>query len=185
MAKAPRIGAGKQRLAADIGRVEAWRVNRALHAHTLRVATDTRWRTLLCVAPRAALHLGLPGVWPSNTLRTLQSDGDLGARMAHAMTPHRNVAIIGTDAPQLTKALIARAFQSLASAPFVMGPSEDGGFWLLAARDGRAAARAMHPVRWSSEQAMADVLRNLDSKVVRLPTLHDIDDVNDLRALRR
>ncbi|MGH6951698.1 MAG: TIGR04282 family arsenosugar biosynthesis glycosyltransferase, partial [Vitreimonas sp.] len=149
MAKAPLLGAGKTRLARDIGAVEAWRINRALQARTLRVACDGRWRTLLCVSPDAAIAWRLPRVWPREVARMAQGGGDLGQRMARALAPCRNVAMIGTDCPELTRARIASAYKALRRAPFALGPAHDGGFWLIAARNGAAAARAMAGVRWS------------------------------------
>jgi uncharacterized protein len=183
MAKAPRVGVGKSRLAAEIGKTQAWRINRALQAHTLRVACDRRWRTLLCVTPDQAVAQAI-GVWPRTIARLPQGGGDLGARLARALAGRRNVVVIGTDCPGLTRALIARAFAALKRAPYALGPAHDGGFWLLAARSGDAAARAMAGVRWSSKHAAADVLRNLGGKVALLPTLRDIDVAADL-ALQR
>lgn len=181
MAKAPRVGVGKSRLAAELGRVEAWRINRALHAHTLAMAKDRRWRTLLCVAPDPVIALALPGVWPLDMPRLAQGRGDLGERLARGLEPHRNVAVIGADCPALTRAHIASAFAALKRAPFALGPARDGGFWLLAARSGAQAARAMGQVRWSSPHAASDVVRNLGAgNVARLAMLHDVDVAADL-----
>lgn len=181
MAKAPRLGAGKTRLAQEIGALEAWRINRALQAHTLRVAQDERWRTLLCVTPDAAVNWRLPGVWPDDVARIAQGEGDLGARMARALAPHRNVAMIGTDCPELTRAHIASAYRALRRTPFALGPAHDGGFWLIAARDGAAAARAMTGVRWSTKHAARDVIANLGpANVALLATLRDVDTAADI-----
>ncbi len=183
MAKAPRVGVGKQRLARDIGRTEAWRINRALHGVTLRAACDPRWRTLLCVTPDRAAGERF-SVWPRGVARIAQGGGDLGARLARALAAHRGVAIIGTDCPRLSRAHIAATFAALMRAPFALGPTPDGGFWVLAARDGRAAARAMAGVRWSSAQAADDVLHNLaPARVAMLETLGDVDVAADLRAV--
>lgn len=185
MAKAPRVGVGKTRLAADVGRAEAWRINRALQRRTLRVACSGRWRTILCVAPDKATSLALPGVWSSKVRRVPQGRGDLGARLARALVRHRYVAVIGTDCPGISRAQIVRAFVALKRAPFALGPAHDGGFWLLAARRGREAARAMANVRWSSEHAAADVIAKLGAgNVALLETLHDIDTYEDMRAYR-
>lgn len=182
MAKAPRLGVGKTRLAAGVGSAQALRINRALQARTMRAAIDPRWRTLLCVTPDDAVDLDLPGLWPRDVAREPQGEGDLGARLARALTARRRVAVIGTDCPELTRAHIAAAFNVLRQAPFALGPAEDGGFWLLAARDGSAAARAMVNVRWSSKHTAKDVIRNLGAKrVALLATLRDIDVAADLK----
>lgn len=181
MAKAPLLGGGKSRLAAEIGRVEAWRVNRKLHFRTLREVADPRWTAVLCVASRRALGLSLPGVWPSCMRRELQADGDLGVRLAHALRARRWVAVVGTDALGMTRARIAAAFAALRRAPFVMGPAVDGGFWLLAARSGSDAADAMANVRWSTRHTAKDLIANLGAdRVALLDTLRDVDTAADL-----
>ncbi len=183
MAKAPRIGVGKTRLAADVGKTEAWRINRALQAHTMRVARSVRWRTLLCVTPDDAVDLRLPDVWPDDVVRIAQGEGDLGEKLARALTPYRHVAVIGTDCAELTAAHLASAFVALRRAPFALGSAHDGGFWLLAARSGAAAARAMANVRWSTKHAARDVICNLGARnVALLANLRDVDTVADLRG---
>lgn len=185
MAKAPLIGTGKTRLAKEIGSVEAWRVNRALHTHTLKVARDAQWRTILCVSPDSSIRIALPRIWPRTVARVVQGGGDLGERLARALAPHKSVAVIGTDCPMLRRKHIAAAFAALRRAPFALGPTHDGGFWLLAARRGAQAARAMGNVRWSSEYAAADVLHNLGAaNVSLLPLLRDIDVAADLAFVR-
>lgn len=184
MAKAPRVGVGKSRLAAEIGRAEAWRINRGLHLHTMRLARDVRWAVTLCVVPDSAVRQAID-VWPRNLTRAPQGGGDLGARLARALKGRRNVAVIGTDCPSVTPSHIAQAFAALRRAPFALGPAHDGGFWLLAARSGDAGARGMINVRWSSPHAAEDVLRNLGAhNVALLPMLRDIDVAEDLRAYR-
>lgn len=183
MAKAPRLGHGKSRLARDIGRVEAWRINRRFNARTLRAALDPRWRSVLCVAPDRALALDLPGVWPHALPRIAQGHGDLGARMARALKQHRLVAMIGTDCPGLSHRHIATAFQALRRKPFVLGPTHDGGFWIIAARRGADAAQAMAGVRWSTQHAAQDVIANLGrERMALIATLQDVDSAADLSA---
>lgn len=188
MAKAPRLGQGKSRLAREVGRVEALRINRLLHARTARAALDVRWRTILCISPDRDVDLVLPGVWslvypPSR--RQPQGQGDLGARLARALAPHRSVAVVGTDCPSMTRAHVAAAFRALCRKPFALGRAHDGGFWILAARDGARAARAMHSVRWSSKHAAADVVAALGKRnVALLATLRDVDTLDDWRAYR-
>jgi glycosyltransferase A (GT-A) superfamily protein (DUF2064 family) len=182
MAKRPQLG--KHRLAAEIGAARALETNCALHVHTLREARDPRWRTLLCVAPDAAVDEDV-AEWPRDVERMAQGEGDLGARLARVLAGYDNVAVIGTDCPLLTRGLLADAFIALRASPFVLGPTDDGGFWILAARSGAASARAMANVRWSSEHSAADVLRNLGENVALAPRLYDIDTAADLARWRR
>jgi rSAM/selenodomain-associated transferase 1 len=185
MARAPRVGEGKTRLAAEIGAVQAWRINCALQARTLHAARDPRWKTLLCVTPPDALNLDLPRVWPRTVARIAQGEGDLGERMGRALVAHQRVAVIGTDCADITRTHIASAFAALKRAPFALGPALDGGFWLLAARSGAEAAQCMSNVRWSTKHAAKDVLRNLGAaNVALLATLRDVDTGADVKTIR-
>lgn len=186
MAKAPRLGAAKTRLAREIGRVEAWRVNRRLHAITMHAAFDPRWDTVLCVSPDSALRMHMRGVWPEHCQRIPQGRGDLGARMARALRRYRAVIMIGADCPSLTRAHLASALLALRRRAFALGPAHDGGFWLLAARKGADAAKAMTGVRWSTRHAAADVIANIGAAhVALLETLRDVDVAADLKPFQR
>ena len=186
MAKTPRVGHGKSRLARDVGRVAALRINRALHAHTFKIARDRRWRLILAVTPDRDTNARLPGVWPDDIARHRQGGGDLGARMTRALRRVRGaVAIIGTDCPDATRADIASAFAALARAPVAIGAAADGGFWILAARRARDATRAFAGVRWSSPHTRADVEARLRCPIARIRTLPDVDTGEDWRAYLR
>jgi hypothetical protein len=184
MLRAPGVGRGKSRLAAGVGRAEAWRIQRLLQARTLRIAHDRRWRTILCVTPDSAVRAPISG-WPARMERIVQGPGDLGARLSRALRGRKDVAVIGTDCPQLTRGHIAEAFAALKRAAFAIGPCTDGGFWILAARDGDAAAGAMAGVRWSCAQTLDDVLGRLGALPAELATLRDVDTAADLATLRR
>jgi glycosyltransferase A (GT-A) superfamily protein (DUF2064 family) len=183
LTKAPRIGAGKSRLAAGIGRVQAWRINRTLQALTFRRARDPRWTIVLCVAPGAAVRTRMPGVWPADAERTAQKKGDLGMRIATAMGARRGpVGVIGTDCTGLTRSAIAAVFAGLRRGRFAVGPAPDGGFWMLSARRGTDVRPIAHRIRWSSAHTLADIEASL-GPLVRGPALADVDSVEDWRAL--
>lgn len=185
MAKAPALGRGKTRLARAVGRAAALRINRALQAHTLRVACAGSWNVLLAVAPEPARFLRLPGVWPAHVVRRSQGVGDLGARMKRVMGPiGGQVAVIGTDCPEISARDIACAFRALGRAPVAVGPTTDGGFWILAARRASDVVHAFAGVRWSSAHTLDDLERSLRVRAVRLRTLSDIDTIDDWRAFR-
>jgi rSAM/selenodomain-associated transferase 1 len=181
MAKAPRLGFGKSRLARDIGRAEALRLQRAMLAHTLRQARSQAWQTLVCVTPDSAAKTPSP-LWDVQTKRVSQGGGDLGARLTRVMQNRRRVMVIGTDCPGVRRAHIAAAFAQLRGAPIVIGPAVDGGFWCLAARRGKDVTGAFRAVRWSSAHARADVEGALKKRVVHAATLIDVDDARSWRA---
>jgi uncharacterized protein len=190
MAKYPALGRGKSRLAAELGRVEALRINRFLHHCTRRAASDARWRTLLAVSPDAKTQARWPGAVGWQAARAPQGRGDLGARMqrlaAHA--PHGPIVFIGTDCIGLRRGDIARAVQRARQAGVCVIPATDGGFVLLAARDPRSLAGAFTGVRWSSVHTLADVAANLAARGQRFcatPPMSDVDTAADWRRTVR
>ena len=181
-ARAPRLGAVKRRLAADVGAFAALRFHRRTLTKIWRLAAaDSRHVTVVAVTPARARIQGLS----SEVAREPQGAGDLGQRMAavFASRPRQRVVLIGCDVPNIEAEDLAAAFRALGQADAVFGPAADGGYWLV----GMGPARPAHPfrdVRWSSEHALADTLRNFRHlRVARLRTLRDIDTAADLAAL--
>ena len=175
-ARSPAIGVGKTRLARDIGAVEAWRVYRAMSARVLWAVRDPRWRTVLRLEGRQ-----VDAAWPRLSVAP-QGRGDLGARLTRALRAHARggVAVIGVDAPAVTRAHIAAAFR----ARDAIGPATDGGFWLLALSSRRTRSVRLDGIRWSSAHTLADTIAAL-GQLTFLDTLTDIDDGPSLRSSRR
>jgi rSAM/selenodomain-associated transferase 1 len=174
-ARAPRLGRVKRRLAAEIGDMAARHFyRRTLMRLLARVARDPRWRLVLALTPdngRIAGRSSRP-----------QGRGDLGVRMARALTSARGRAVlVGSDIPALGPTQIARAFRRLASADVVLGPATDGGYYLVGTRRGTLARWMFSAVRWSSPHALADTLANLRlRRVALLDRLADVDTAADL-----
>lgn len=189
MAKAPLIGRVKTRLARDIGAVEALRFFRTASASLIRrVGRDPRWRTLIAVSPDRAVHD--KGVWPQDIPRVGQGEGDLGCRMGSLFRdlPPGPVVIIGADIPGIEKKHIADAFAALGESDTVIGPAEDGGYWLVGQKRRPRVKEIFAGVRWSSEETMADTLKNIreqNMSVALLDRLADIDEGADLARWRK
>lgn len=184
MAKTPRLGVGKTRLARGMGRAAALRVNRFLQARTMReLVRDPRWRVRLLVSPDRDVRAQAPGVWPQRIARAGQGRGDLGARLARAFAGlgRRPAAVIGVDCPDQNRRGVAAAFRAGRRFRAALGPTLDGGFWILAVRHARAAAPAFSKVRWSTSHACADMARALGGAAF-VETLQDVDEVEDWRA---
>lgn len=180
MAKAPRAGAVKSRLAAAIGVAEATRFYRVTLATTLRrLAGDPRWQTLLAVTPDAA---AAEPVWPASVARAPQGAGDLGARMQRIMdaSPPGPVVVIGSDIPAILPRHIIAAFAALGRHDAVFGPAEDGGYWLVGLKRRPRVPRVFSDVRWSTRHALRDTLDNCrDLSVGFVETLPDVDTPAD------
>ncbi len=188
MARAPRLGAVKRRLARDVGDLAAWRFYRMTAGRLLReLSADPRWRTWLALTPDRAARVRR-GPWPATCARLPQGQGDLGARMGRLLRtlPPGPVVIVGSDIPDLRPVHVARAFRMLGAHDWVFGPAGDGGYWLIGARRRRAPPRRTFAgVRWSSAHALADTLANLKgARVGFLEELADVDTGADLARLR-
>jgi rSAM/selenodomain-associated transferase 1 len=179
-ARAPRLGAVKRRLARGIGDRAALRFYRAQLAAVARsLARDRRFRTVLAVTPDHARAR-----WPAALPRVPQGRGDLGRRMARALAAAPEAVVVGSDIPGLGAADVAAAFRALGRAQAVFGPAEDGGYWLVGLGP-RRPARPFAGVRWSTEHALADTLRNFAGRrVALLRRLRDVDTAEDLLAIR-
>ena len=190
-ARAPRIGAVKRRLSADVGDLAAWRF---YQRETARLIAELRslQRTTVRLAVTPDGFAGCGRFWRPGIPRIPQGRGDLGARMARIVHahPHAPVAIIGSDIPGLTAVHVEAAFDALESHDAVIGPAHDGGYWLVGFRQRPASPGRWRPglfrnVRWSSPHALEDTLRTFPStwRVDMLDTLRDVDTKEDLDAL--
>ncbi len=188
MARAPRLGAVKRRLARDLGDLAAWRIYRMTAGRLLReLSADPRWRIWLALTPDRAARVRR-GLWPATCALRPQGQGDLGARMGRLLRtlPPGPAVIVGSDIPDLRPVHVARAFRLLGRHDWVFGPAGDGGYWLIGARRRRAPPRETFAgVRWSSAHALADTLANLKgARVGFLEELADVDTGADLARLR-
>ena len=189
-AKPPVAGHVKTRLAAAIGAEAAARVYRDLLATTLGHA-HAAWRS------RIVDHIELWSAGDGNDpfLRGIgtafgaklhvQAEGDLGARMAHAIddafTRASSVLLIGSDCPLLEPARLAEAAGALCTYEAVLVPAEDGGYVLLGAR----RALPLQGIRWSSPHTLADTTAAFERHGIRLATLPPSWDVDDAAGLAR
>jgi len=125
-----------------------------------------------------------------------QRGSDLGERLYHALSAGAEagvVAAVGSDHPTLPLELVHRAFAILeggetgeAGADVVLGPAEDGGYYLIALRAGAVSPRLFADVAWSTDRVLAATLercRELGLRVELLPAAADVDTPDDLRRL--
>ncbi len=189
MAKRPAIGRVKTRLARDIGSAEALRFFRGATASLIRrVARDPRWQTVIAVSPDNATYDC--GIWPAGIPRIPQGGGDLGARMGRLFRelPPGPVVIIGADIPGITRKHVATAFAALGNHDAVLGPADDGGYWLVGLRRRPRIAEIFAAVRWSSEHTFDDTANNIRGQGMSLAivgTLADIDTGADFSKWRQ
>ncbi len=180
------MGRVKRRLARDIGAVAAWRFHRITAGRLLRrLARSDGWRCWLAVtSDRDAKAVGR---WAGRPWQALpQGPGDLGQRMGRVMAalPPGPVVIVGADIPDLTAAHVAAAFRKLGDHDWVIGPAEDGGYWLIGARRRPHLRLPFEGVRWGGAHALADTLAGLgQARVAKLEVLRDVDRGADLARI--
>ena len=185
-ARAPRYGAVKSRLARELGPAETLRFYRTTLASLLRtVGNDPRWETVIALTPDAA---ATPAEWTGAKRVVSQGDGDLGRRMLRALRKtgaRRPTVVIGSDIPDITPARLSAAFRALGRTPYVLGPTPDGGYWLIGAQHPERLQRhALDGVRWSTHHARADTIVHLDAANVALLPF-ELEDIDDASAYRR
>lgn len=185
-ARTPELGKVKTRLAAEVGDAAALDLYHRLLAHTCDTVTRSGFP--------ARAHLAGPmpdtDLWSDAGFRRFpQADGDLGARMSAAFAQAfadgvRSVVIIGTDCPGLSPAHLHEAMKALETHEAVVGPAEDGGYWLLGLS---APVRSIFQNKaWSTDTVLRDTLADfkaLGMSVARLEVLRDVDTAADLLAL--
>ncbi len=130
--------------------------------------------------------------FPAAARRVFAQRGpDLGARLEHGFRKmfrcgYRKVVVIGADTPWMGAARIRQAFRFLSKADVVLGPSADGGYYLLGLR--RCVPQLFRGISWGTSRVLGQTLRAVSlagaSKKV-LPLEFDLDRPADLiRASR-
>ena len=115
----------------------------------------------------------------------IQSEGDLGKRMASAFQEQfkhgfDKLLIIGTDCPELSSEILEEAFARLDEDEVVIGPANDGGYYLLGMKT--YIPGLFQKIPWSSDQVLSLSKKVLDFHSISyslLPTLIDVDTLED------
>jgi rSAM/selenodomain-associated transferase 1 len=189
-AKAPVAGRVKTRLVPPLTPEEAARVARALLVATLETLVATlpvRW--VLFLDGTADEELRALVTARGLTLRP-QGEGDLGARLGAAFRALRaegaaRVIAVGADGPTLPPRLLGEAIDALLECDLVLGPTEDGGYYLVGTAT--SGDEIFRDIPWSTGSVLSTTLARAaeSGRSVRLlPAWYDVDSVEDLRRLR-
>jgi len=185
--KAPRLGTVKTRLQPQLTPEQALTLYRAM-------AEDLVAKFRGAVEFDLQIHFWPPdGVeemrqWLGDELVFLpQQQGDLGRKMQQAFADtfqqgYRKAVIIGSDLPTLDQSRIKEAFRQLETHDAVLGPTDDGGYYLV-------ALKTLHPelfasVSWSTERVFSQTLENARRANLRIAQLKkeaDLDTFPDVR----
>jgi rSAM/selenodomain-associated transferase 1 len=181
-------GRVKTRLAAAIGDPAASRLYRRFVLTLLQRFAGVGQRRVLAYTP-AERRTEFESLAPDGWLLAAQIDGDLGQRMQDYFADAfrrgaTRVILVGSDSPNLPVDYVNDAFQQLDKYPVVLGPADDGGYYLV------GAARSVPPmfsgIQWSSPQVWSQTvsrLRDADCPYGVLPAWYDVDDLASLRRI--
>lgn len=182
-------GLVKTRLAGAIGGPAAARFQRACVAALVARFGQAADRRMLCFTPaeQGPAFAALAG---DRWRVTPQCAGDLGQRMRHYFvsafaTGVERAVLIGSDAPTLPAAYVDEAFDRLADLPVVLGPTDDGGYYLIGLS--REVPEIFAGVDWGTSEVWRQTIDRLQAGGHRhheLPRWYDVDTFDDLLRLR-
>jgi len=185
LARAP-SAPGKTRLTEGQSVERAHALRRALLLDTLACAIGSEFPTVVCYTPVTARQEFAD---LTNTELIPQSDGDLGMRMRSAFEDvfaagFERVVLIGSDLPTLPPDHITMAMIGLDRVPIVLGPAEDGGYYLIGLRE-------PHPelfdgIAWGRREVLTQTFAcaaRVGASVELVPAWHDVDEPADLQRV--
>jgi rSAM/selenodomain-associated transferase 1 len=177
----PELGKVKSRLAKGIGETSALEIYKFLLEHTKNVLSK-----LDCDrAVYYSVKIRENDIWDSEVFSKHQQFGDdLGARMQNAFDNgfkkgYEKIIIVGSDLYDLNTEIINQAFKKLDTNDNVIGPAEDGGYYLLGMKTLNTSVFDIE--NWGTETVYKQTVSKLTSSLYVLETLNDIDYVEDLK----
>ena len=179
--KNPVLGRVKTRIAADTGNEKALSIYRELLKLTRNTASQVRANRFLFYSD----FIDNTDDWPDIEFqKRLQSGKDLGERMKNAFAELQKngnkCVIIGSDCAELDSELVHQAFELLNTYDAVLGPTADGGYYLLGLR--KPLPAVFEDINWSTEKVLDQSIRKIEAQGMTyalLPRLRDIDHEYD------
>ncbi len=191
-ARVPQPGRVKTRLASEIGRDRAARIYRAMIEDLLGNFDAADGEIDLEIAWKASGEVGgseLREVFGDRRL-AMQTGRDLGERLVVAFSerivfhPTEKVIAIGVDEPTLDRECVLRAFRVLEGCDWVLGPSRDGGCYLIGCRAGSFHPSVFEKIEWGTPRVFSGIeasIRALGASAAILPERVDLEVAGDLR----
>jgi rSAM/selenodomain-associated transferase 1 len=188
--KFPEPGKVKTRLAAEVGDDRAAAIYRELVA-AVCAGLPAGCDVIVQFDPPDKMTETEQWLRPSLPAATFapQCAGDLGARLEHAFSHafslgYRRLAVIGSDCVEIDADLFSNAFAQLETHDAVIGPSADGGYYLLALKTPQPAL--FEQIAWSSAQTLEHTLERASGmRIAMLPQLRDVDTESDWKIAER
>lgn len=177
----PELGKVKTRLSKTVGNATALKI----YIFLLERTRDISVKVSADKAVYYSVKVRENDIWDANIFQKHQQVGeDLGIRMLHAFkngfkAGYEKVMIIGSDLYDLTAETIENAFMALEKNEVVIGPAEDGGYYLLGMNS--LEEKVFKNKDWGKQTVRKDTLEDLkDKKVFLLGELNDVDVFKDI-----
>ena len=190
MAKRPEVGRTKTRLCPPLTPTQAAALYEAMLRDTIELVAQLEGVQLaIAVTPPEAtsafLHMSPPG-----TLLLPVAGADIGDCLNQVLSGllasgHSRAMALNSDGPTLPSSHLRQAVAELDDADVVLGPSEDGGYYLVGLKEPQPGL--FQDIEWSTERVTSQTLVRAEAlglSVVTLPPWHDVDTAPDLNRLR-
>lgn len=180
----PELGKVKTRLAATIGDENALEIYIQLLEHTKKVALETDFDKRVLYSE----EINTNDMWNNHLFqKKLQFGKDLGVRMYNAFKEgfeegYKKIVIVGSDLIELESQDIVDAFKKLKTNDIVIGPAQDGGYYLLGMK--AIPENLFKNKEWGTDTVLKDTLKDIKNlKYHLLQEKNDIDTVEDIKDI--
>ena len=190
--KAPRPGQTKTRLSPPLTPEQASALYRGFLRDSVALAVSLGWERVTLIHPEPPESEGaLACLLPAEVHLLPESGTDFGTILSGSFGHHfaegfDRVVLIGTDSPTVPVSVLRGAAATLDDHDLAIGPTEDGGYYLLAMAHHHR--RLFEEIAWSTDVVYEQTLaraRELGLRVAMMPTWYDVDTVVELERLRR
>ncbi|MCF8713975.1 TIGR04282 family arsenosugar biosynthesis glycosyltransferase [Joostella atrarenae] len=178
----PKLGKVKTRLAKTIGDKKALEIYIFLLEHTAKVTRNSDCEKKVYYSEEMAEN----DIWETPPFdKKLQMGSDLGIRMMNAFKDSFSVGyekaiVIGSDLYDITEKHIEEAFSKLDTNDVVIGPAQDGGYYLLGMK--KLYPEIFQQKKWGTNTVLRDTLEDLKTvDVALLEELNDVDVYDDIK----
>jgi len=178
--KEPLKGFVKTRLSKTFGEDKTLLLYKCFVNDLIDTLKETNYEFKLCVYPDKKLINKVFGDFNN----FIQEDGDLGVKMQKAFQSqfalgYEKIILIGSDTPHIQKEYFDETFTKLNSKELVIGPSLDGGYYLIAFKNTSFHPEIFQNITWSSELVLEQTLKKTLEKI-NINNVHLLNELNDI-----
>jgi rSAM/selenodomain-associated transferase 1 len=188
--KYPSPGKVKTRLAGYVGEEMALGLYKCFVKDLMNTLSMVNADLLICYRPEVSIDRMKEWLGSENEY-VIQEGSSLGERMKNCFVNsfkkgYKTSLVIGSDSPDLSIDIIESAFKSLEESDVVIGPSIDGGYYLIGFNESSFLGDVFENIKWSTDSVFEEsmnVFKKNNYKVCRLSGWYDVDTLKDLQEL--